>query len=146
MNSIIKKLINFAITLFLLPIFTFSESNISKKEAILYLQHAQDRPSVGSGEVLKNIKRFNLFAGVPAGSKEASERINEGIKNALKKHGKVSMPQLYLKTPEGKEGLDLSSFSGGVSMLYKIQDVYSPSGEKLGIVRASLNCPRLNLS
>ncbi|NDD59525.1 MAG: hypothetical protein EBZ47_09865, partial [Chlamydiae bacterium] len=138
-----KKIINFAITLFFLPFFIFSENNINEKEAIQYLQHSQDRPSIGSAEVLKNIKRFNFFPGVPAGSKETSERINKEIKNELKKHGKVSMPQLYLKTSEGKEGLDLSSFLGGVSMIYNIQDVYSPSGEKLGIVRASLSIEQI---
>lgn len=91
-----------------------------------------------SANGLKQLEKFNFFAGFPAGSNRMYEEIRKEIQNELKQYGKSTTPDLIVISDNGKEAIDPTIFSGDASMKYRIKDVYSISGKKMGVVKASL--------
>lgn len=112
------------------------EKPVSKKEILNYLSRDQDR--VRSADILKNLSEFIFLSGFYADKPATADKVHAVIRKELAKFGEVNACSILVKTKEG-DAVDLSSFDVGVTLHYRIQDLYSLEGKKLGIVRASLN-------
>ncbi len=123
----------------LLLIFTmFNTCYCSSEVTQIRSYDLQDRPSFASGNPLKGISKFNFFTGFPAPNPITANKISALIETELKKFGQVQRPEMLVKTDQG-DAVDLSSFAGGVALIYQIQPVTALNSKNLGFVRATLN-------
>lgn len=128
-NKFNKKLFTFLLSLF--PFIGYAETKEIKD---------QDGSKVYSENPLQGLKKLSFFALIPTGIVgESYGDLEKEVKKELQRHGKVETFSIFVKTPDGEEAADFSSFSGCAYMDYKIGDVYSVDGKKLDFVRASLN-------
>lgn len=112
---------------------------VGKEKAPLQpLNLLQDRESGLVGNPLKGFAQFLFFPMIPAGSKKAADQFMNLVENTLQKYGEVKKSKILLQTENG-EVVDLSPFDIGATLVYQIDDLFSPQGRALGIVRASLN-------
>ena len=110
----------------------------SAKEIQSFLFMQQNRPDFGDNNPLKGFPTFNVFLMHP-GSKAQSEKIDILVKKELEKNGIVKKLELEVKNKAGEVGVDLSPFDIGSSLIYEIRNLMSDDGERLGVIRASLN-------
>ncbi len=111
----------------------------SPQETQNYVSMQQNRPNFISGNPLKGFSAFNFFSMVPAFNKAQSDKVGVLIKKELEKIGSVKNLELEVKDKNGKEGVDLSSFDLGSSLIYEIKNLTSLEGNGTGFVRASLS-------
>lgn len=123
----------------LILIFTMFNTCYCSSEATQIRSYdLQDRPSVASGNPLKGISKFNFFTGFPAPNPKTANKISALIETELKQFGQVQRPEMLVKTDQG-DVIDLSSFAGGVALIYQIQPITTLNSKNLGFVRATLN-------
>ncbi|MEI8329850.1 MAG: hypothetical protein WCG14_07635 [Chlamydiia bacterium] len=98
----------------------------------------QDRPSPNIDNPLKGMSKFLFFPMSPAKDKAMADRIFALAEKKLSALGQVNRTKTLVNTDQG-EGIDLSVFSIGTTLVYLIQDLKDLSGKDTGFIRASLN-------
>jgi hypothetical protein len=85
---------------------------------------------------LKGFSEFVVFTEFPGTGKNVG-KINKLIKDEFSDFGAVVSSSMLVKTLEG-EAVDLSGFDVGAFLTYKINDLNSLDGKKLGMLKATL--------
>lgn len=87
---------------------------------------------------LKGFSKFVVFPMIPSSNKTLTDKLNTLVEQALSKEGKVNKMTLIVETPTG-EAIDLSGLRGDGTLIYEINNVLSPEGKDLDIIKASLS-------
>jgi hypothetical protein len=114
-------------------------SKPSPEEIQRYLFAEQNRPNFSIENPLKGFSEFIFFPMYPTGNKNLSDTIGLLVKKELEKIGSVKKIDLETKNENGVEGIDLSPFDLGATLIYQIRNLLSLDGKETGFVRASLS-------
>lgn len=131
------KAIAFAFILLTLSIEAEQKDLSMEDKKLLYEAYdLQDRYNALKNTPLKGFKTFAVFISLNEINKTLSDKINYLVQKNLKEYGTVNIKNLLT---DKNQGIDLSGFNAGPTLIYAIRNLHSPDGKNLGIIRASLN-------
>lgn len=110
--------------------------SIKDKKLLYGVYDLQDRYDAFKNTPLKGFKTFVVFVSLNEVNKALSDKINHLVQKNLRKYGTVNLKTL---SADKNQGIDLSGFSTGPTLIYAIRNLSSPDRKNLGITRASLN-------